>query len=115
MIKGFRTRTGLIRASVLYTQQHLGSAHVRRKMETEIEGFRRVVQLFLLWRDEIRDPDPEQAVAYATVMVALALRELILFGHAGMLTHLVPLDDEHLRVELPRMFLRYLGVGEADL
>jgi AcrR family transcriptional regulator len=114
MIQGFRTRTGLIRAAVLYSQQHLGSAHVRRKMETEIAGFRRVVKLFLLWRDEIHHPDPEPAVAYAMVMVALALRELILFGHAPMFTPLVPLDDDHLRAELPRMFLRYLGVEDDE-
>ncbi len=110
MIQGFRARTGLIRASVLYSQAHLNSAFVRRKMALEIQGVKRVQDLFLLWRDEIGHPDAEQAVAFAMVMVALALRELILFNHAPMFGQVTPLDDEALRRELPRMFLGYLGV-----
>jgi AcrR family transcriptional regulator len=113
MIQGFRTRTGLIRAAVLYSQQHLTAEFVRRKEAVEIELYRRVVTLFLLWRDEIRHPNPEYAVGYAMVMVALALRELIIFGHAPMFEKLIPVDDDHLRRELPRMFLRYLGVEDT--
>ncbi len=112
MIQGFRTRTGLIRASVLYAQDHLKTPSVHRKEAQEIEGFRQAVKLFLLWRDEIRHPDPEYAVSFAMVMVSLALRELILFGHAEMFGKLIPMNDEHLREELPRAFLRYLGVEE---
>ena len=47
-------------------------------------------------------------------MVALALRELILFERTRTFAEITPLDDEVLRQELPRMFLRYLGVP-ADL
>lgn len=114
MIQGFRTRTGLIRAALMYSQQNYATAaFVRRKAEVEIQLFRRTVNLFLLWRDEIRHPDPEYAVCYGLVMVALALRELIIFGHAPMFQILVPVDDDHLRRELPRLFLRYLGI-EAE-
>ncbi len=111
MIVGFRTRPGLIRASVSYSQQHPGSAFVRRKFGLEVRGFRQAVGMFLLWRDEIRHPDPEQGVAFAMVMTALALRELIIFNNAGMFSEVVPVDDESLKRELHRMFLRYLGVG----
>ena len=113
MIQGYRTRTGLVRASVLYARQHQRAAFVRRQQELEVRGFRRLASLFLLWRGEIRHPHPERAVAYAMVMVALALRELILFGQAHLFAKLVPVSDEHLEKELPRVFLGYLGV-KAD-
>ena len=110
MIQGFRTRTGLIRAAVSYSHQQPTAEFVRRKEAVEIQVFQRTVSLFLLWRDEIRHPNPEYAVSYALVMIALVLRELIVFGHAPMFEKLVPVDDEHLRQELPRLFLSYLGV-----
>ena len=114
MIQGFRTRTRLIRAALMYSQQNYATAaFVRKKAEVEIQLFRRTVNLFLLWRDEIRHPDPEYAVSHGLVIVALALRELIIFGHAPMFEKLVSVDDDHLRRELPRLFLRYLGI-EAE-
>jgi AcrR family transcriptional regulator len=112
MIEGYRRRTGLIRAAVLYAQEHYSAPFVRKKEQLEIQSFRKVVKIFLLWRDEIGHSNPEYAVNYAMIMVALALRELILFSHAKMFGKLVPLDDKHLREELPRAFLRYLGVQE---
>lgn len=112
MIQGFRYRTGLIRASVLYSQSHPNAPHVKRKSEIETVLFRRQVQYYLLWRDEIRHPDPEYVVSYAIITVALTLRELIIFDNAAMFSKLVPMDDDHLREELPRAFLRYLGVAE---
>lgn len=110
MIQGFRHRTGLIRAAVLYAQSHPHVPFVKRKSEIETMLFRRQVRYYMLWRDEIRHPDPEYAVSYAIISVALTLRELIIFGHADMFSKLVPMDDDHLREELPRAFLRYLGV-----
>jgi hypothetical protein len=44
------------------------------------------------------------------VTVAFALRELILFDQARLFETLVPVSDDHLGEELPRVFLRYLGV-----
>ena len=113
MIKAFRTRTGLIRATVLYAQQHPKAAFVSRQRDLEIQGFHKMVETFLIWRDEIRHPAPEQAVKFAMGMVAFALRELILFNQVQMFKELVPVDDDHLQMELSRMFLRYLG-AEPD-
>lgn len=113
MITGFRTRTGLIRAAVLYSQSHQSVPWVKKKMQLETQGFRRVVSLFLLWREEIHHPDPENAIAVAMVMVTLALRELIIFGHGPMFEKIAPVSDDQLRQELPRMFLRYLAVEGA--
>jgi AcrR family transcriptional regulator len=113
LITGYRTRTGLVRAAVMYSRQHADAAFVRRKERLETESFRRMVQLFLLWRDEIRHPDPEYAVSYGMLMVAFALRELILFDQARMFGKLVPVGDDRLRKELPRVFLRYIGVDDS--
>jgi AcrR family transcriptional regulator len=110
LLQGYRTRTGLVRAAVLYSQHHADKAFVRRKEELEIESFHRMASRFLLWREEIRHPNPEYAVRFAMVMVAFALRELILFEQVHLFEKLLRLDDDRLEEELPRAFLRYLGV-----
>jgi AcrR family transcriptional regulator len=110
MIQGFRRRTGLTRAALLYSQAHQNAPHVKRKTEVELQLYRRMVHILLLWRDEIRHADPEYAVGYAMLTVALTLRELIVFDNAAMFSQIVPVDDDHLRQELPRAFLRYLGI-----
>jgi AcrR family transcriptional regulator len=110
MIAGFRNRTGLIRAAVLYSQQHRDAPFVRRKEQLEIQGFERMAEMFLLWRRDIRHPRPESAVRYAMVMMAVSLKDLIIFGGASRFEKAVRIDDDQLREELPRVFLRYLGV-----
>lgn len=110
LLQGYRTRTGLVRAAVSYSEQHADAAFVRRKEKLEIESFSRMATLFLLWRGEIRHPNPEYAVRFAMVMVAMALRELILFEQVHLFEKLLRLDDDRLQEELPRAFLRYLGV-----
>jgi AcrR family transcriptional regulator len=110
MIAGYRAQTGLMRAAVAYSQRHSTGAAVRRKEALEIRSARRLTEILLLWRDEIRHPNPEYAVNYAMVTVAFTLRELILFDQVSLFEKVVPLGDEHLREELPRVVLRYLGV-----
>jgi AcrR family transcriptional regulator len=110
MITGFRARHRLIRAAILYSETHRAAPFVRRKELMELDGFRKLRDLFLLWRADIRHPKPAEAVSYAMAMVAVVLRDLIIFDHAGLFQEVAPLDDDQLREELPRMFLRYLGV-----
>jgi AcrR family transcriptional regulator len=113
MLKGYGTRTGLIRAAMMYAQQHPRAAFVRHQRGLEIQSFRKMVRIFLLWQDEIHHPDPESAVSYGMIMVAFTVRELILFGQAQVFEGLVPLSNDHLQKELSQAFLRYLGV-ETD-
>lgn len=61
----------------------------------------------------IRHPDPAYAVSYGILTVAFALRELILFDQARTFRHALAVGDDDLKTELPRMFLRYLGI-ETD-
>ena len=110
MIHAFRTRTGFLRATALYSHQHSRAPFVRRQRKLEIQGFHRLVETFLLWRDEIRHPDPAKAVSYAVLMTVFALRELILFDQASTFQELMPLSDDQLQSELTMFFLRYLGV-----
>lgn len=110
MLSAYRARTGLMRATVLYAQQHERTPFVCRQRDLEIQNFKKLVKTFLIWRDEISHPDPEYAVSYGILTVAFALRELILFDQARMFEHVLPVGDDHLKEELPRMFLRYLGI-----
>ncbi|MGA8873211.1 MAG: helix-turn-helix domain-containing protein [Candidatus Acidiferrales bacterium] len=109
MLRGYGMRTGLIRAAMMYGQQHPRAAFVRRQKELELQNFRKMVDIFLLWRDEIRHPDPRSAVIYGAMIVAFAARELILFDQAEAFEGLVPVSNDHLEKELSRGFLRYLG------
>ena len=86
---------------------------MRKTRASEAKWFETMVGTFMIWREQIKHPDPERAVRFAFVMIALILRELILFRRTRLFADLVPLDDDILTEELPRMFLRYLGV-EAD-
>ncbi len=113
MLGAYRARTGLMRATVLYAQQHERTSFVRRQRDLEVQNFKKLVKTFLIWRDEIRHPDPEYAVSYGILTVAFALRELILFDQARTFEHALPVGDDQLTSELPRMFLRYVGI-EAD-
>jgi AcrR family transcriptional regulator len=110
MLKGYGARTGLIRAAMMYAQRHPRAAFVRRQKELEIQNFRRIARIFLLWREEIRHPDPEEAITYGAMMVASTARELILFGQAQMFESFVSASNERLQKEFSRAFLRYLGV-----
>jgi AcrR family transcriptional regulator len=113
MLKGYGTRGGLIRAAMMYAQQHPRAAFVRRQKELEVQVYRNMVQMFLLWRDDIRHPDPEHAVTYGMMMVAFTVRELFLFNLAETFESFVPVSNDHLQRELSRAFLRYLGI-ETD-
>ena len=69
---------------------------------------------FMIWRDQIKHPDPERAVRFGFIVIALVLRELILFNRTRIFEDILALDDDILRQEVPRMFLRYLGVESSE-
>ncbi len=69
----------------------------------------------MIWRDQIKHTDPQRAVRFGFVMIAVVLRELVLFNRARILEDVLSLDDDILKTELPRMFLRYLGVESDEM
>lgn len=115
MIRNFRADAGLSRASVRYSEEHWEVDFVRKARASEVQSFQIMVNTFMMWRDQIKHPEPERAVRFAFVMVALALRELVLFGRTRIFADILPLDDNTLREELTRMFLRYLGVDTTEI
>jgi len=114
MIRGYRNGAGLSRAAVEYSEQHWEVGFVRKARASEAQSFQRMVDTFLIWRDQIRHPDPEHAIRFAFLMVAIALRELILFERSHIFAAVLPVTDDSLKEDLPRLFLRYLGVEEAE-
>jgi len=115
MIRNLRAHAGLSRATVEYSEQHWEADLVRKTRASEAQSFETMVKTFMIWRDQIRHPNPERAIRFAFVMVALTLRELILFDRARLFLDILPLDDRLLQQELPRMFLRYLGVESDEI
>jgi AcrR family transcriptional regulator len=112
-LKGHRLHRGLLRALLFFTRQHPDAAFVRKTEELEWKVFRDVADLLLTRRDEIRHPDPESAVRFAMLMVGISAQGvLVLPPEPKDLCRLLPHVETQLERELPRMFLRYLGVEE---
>lgn len=112
MISGFRNNAGLSRAAVQYSELHWEVGFVRKAQAAEAKSFQTMVDTFMMWRDQIKHPEPDRAVRFAFVMVALVLRELILFERTRTFEEVLAVNDELLSQELPGLFLRYLGVQD---
>jgi len=114
-LKGHHLHRGLLRALLFFTLQHPDAAFVRKSEELEWRTFRDVGDLLLTRRSEIRHPDPEAAVRFALLIVGIAAQGvLVLPRNPKDFSRLVPDVEAQLESELPKMFLRYLGVEERD-
>jgi AcrR family transcriptional regulator len=114
MVAGYRADAALSRAASEYAERHWEVAFIRKARAAEARSFQQMVDAFLIWRDQINHPDPEYAVRFAFLMVVFALRELILYDRIHIFAAALPLDDDVLKQELPRVFLRYLGVKDTE-
>lgn len=114
MVQGFRANAALSRAAVLYAEKNPRADFIRKSGESERESFQRMVDTFLLWRDQISHPDPELAIRLAFLVVASMLRDLVIFDRMRLMASVVPVDDDVLKRELPRVFLGCLGVGPSS-
>lgn len=112
-LKGHHFHRGLLRALLFFTLQHPDAAFVRKSEELAWKTFHDVSELLLTRRSKIRHPDPESAVKFALLMVGIAAQGvLILPRNPTDLSRFVPDVEAKLERELPRMFLRYLGVED---
>lgn len=112
-LKGHRTHRGLLRALLFFIWQHPDASFVRRCDEVEWKTFQDIAELLLTRRHEIRHPHPETAVRFAILTLAIAAQGiLVLPPNPKDLSRLLPDIDAHLERELPKMFLRYLGLKE---
>jgi len=110
MVQGFRASGPVSRAAMQYAEQQPRKDFIRATGACEAQGFQRMVETFLIWRDEIKDPDPEHAIRFAFLVVACVLRDLIVFDRIRLMRPVLAVDDDMLKREMPRLFLRCLGV-----
>jgi|SRR5271165_912437 len=114
-LKGHQVHRGLLRALLFFTLQHPDASFVRKSEELEYKTFQDVADLLMTRKKEIHHPDPESAVKFAMLMVGVAANGvLILPPDPKDLSRFLPDVESQLERELPRMFLRYLGVKEKD-
>ncbi|MGO8797219.1 MAG: TetR/AcrR family transcriptional regulator [Candidatus Sulfotelmatobacter sp.] len=112
-LKGHRLHRGLLRALFFFTMQHPDAAFVRKSEELQSKVFEDVAELLLTRRSEIRHPHPESAVKFAMMMLGIVAEGvLVLPPSIKDLSRFLPDVEGQLERELPRMFLRYLGVEE---
>jgi AcrR family transcriptional regulator len=114
-LKGHHSHRGLLRAYLLFTLQHADTAFIRKCEQLEWKTLQDVSELLLTRRSEIHHPDPESAVKLALLMIGIAAQGIfILPQHPNDYDRLLPDVEGQLNRELPRMFLRYLGVEDDD-
>src|SRR5271166_6244399 len=112
-LKGHQFHRGLLRALMFFTLQHPVAGFVRKCEELERRTLHDVAELLLARRSEIRHPDPEAAVRFALLMVGIAAQGVLILPRSPSdLSRFLPDVEGQLERELPRMFLRYLGVED---
>jgi len=109
-LHSYRKHAGLLRALTQFTRSHPSAALRKQADEIEVRNFRRIVEFLLTKRSEIKHPDPDRAVPFALMLVALALREMVILDVLSQTwSPLMPKDDAQLVEELTRTLLSYLG------
>jgi AcrR family transcriptional regulator len=109
-LRGYRKHAALMRALHQFARSHPDSSLRKQLDKLEVRNFRRLVDVLLTKRYEIRHPDPAVAVPFALMLMAFALHEIVVLGTLSPVWFsLMPKDDEHLTDELTRSFLSYLG------
>jgi len=109
LVRRQRQRRWFMRSVALHARRHpemITPAARRRRTELHREW----CSVFLVHRERIRHPEPEQAVAMAMFVVVTAAREKVVFSDAPHAASF-RLSDRKLVDELVRVFLAYLGVA----
>jgi len=113
MLVSYRANAGLMRALRQFAQGRDQTSFYRKINKLEMRTHHYLVELFLVHRKEVKHPDPQMAVSFALVMLISTLIELILVDHSMKNWQaVIPRDDQRLKSELLRSFLRYLGIEQ---
>jgi AcrR family transcriptional regulator len=110
LLVSYRANAGLMRAMQQFARASTNQEFRRKVSKLEVRTFQRLVELFLATAKNIDHPEPRIAVSMGLTMIVSTLHEFIL--HTTDLKAwktLLPRDDQALRRELTRAFLRYLG------
>jgi AcrR family transcriptional regulator len=93
---------------LLQTTDH--QAFRNKVLRIEKRSLEYMVEVLLVYRQDIRHPEPQLALSFTLVTLISSLLERFLVDvPLGAWSAFVPEDDVSLRRELKRMFLRYLG------
>jgi AcrR family transcriptional regulator len=111
MVISYRANAALLRAMRQFVQGRAHTEFWTKASVLELRAFRRVVDLFVVHRGEIKHLQPKMAVALGLMTVISTLFELVVQPQEPSLYKgLWPQDDRTLKKELVRAFLNYLGV-----
>ena len=80
MVAGYSQRRGLLRAVIEYGEQHPDATLRRRTRELRQRSIASIERIILLHAEEIKHPYPRRAVHFGMQLIALALKEQILFA-----------------------------------
>jgi len=110
MVVTYRANAALLRALRHFTQGRPQTAFWRKACRLEVRSIKRLVDLILTARKDIRHPNPRIAVSLGLVMVAATLYDIVVMPvTVEDWKELLPKDDQALKRELTRAFLSYLG------
>jgi AcrR family transcriptional regulator len=113
-VTAHKAHAGLLRPLYQFCQRHPDIAFRRKAFQLEMGNFQGVVKLFLEHRDEIHHPDPELAITFGLLLVGFTMREFLMDTGKQRWSDVFPNAVAQVDRELPRMFLRYLGVKDPD-
>lgn len=110
-LASYRKNTRLLSAITQFFRTHPSAAFRQQVDEIETRTFRRMVQFLMHYREDIRHPDPEAALAFSLLVFVFSLREIVLMEViTDVWKPLLPKDDNALVHEFTGMILRHLGV-----
>ena len=114
ILQSTRLHAAFLRAARRFTETRCNTAFYRRAGRLERRAFDRLVDLFLVHRQEVRHAEPRAAVSFALLTVLCAVRELLVVSpELRDWREVVPRDDDDLKRELTRAFLSYVGVAST--
>lgn len=114
MVVTYRANAALLRALRHFTQGRANSEFMKKAAKLELRTFERLVDLVLAGRKDIRHPNPRTAVSLGLLMITSTLYELVVMPvSAKQWRDLLPKDDQALKRELTRAFLRYIEAEGA--
>lgn len=114
MVISYRANAALLRAIRQFVQPRAHTEFWKKVSVLELRTFRRVVDLFVVHREEIKHPQPKMAVSLGLMTVISTLFELVVQPQdPSLYKGLWPQDDRTLKKELVRAFLNYLGVTSS--
>jgi len=112
MVISYRANAALLNAMRQFVLGRAHSEFWKKASVLEMRTFRRIVELFLSHRGEIKHPQPKMAVSLALTMVISTLFDVVVVPQdPSLYKGLWPQDDRVLKEELVRVFLNYVGVS----